>query len=170
MRFTQGYWVIRQDYVMSYATQTVRVIKNDKELHIISACRPIRHRGDILDGGSLDIVFTAPRKGEIEEVNISRAACAEALSLDESDIGFDAHRPIVANAGVPFLFVPLADLTALARARPRGVEAMLVTPSPWQYYSGMLPGWMAGHYREDDCRIDLRPLAAAAGARGRLRR
>ena len=44
MRFTQGYWVIRQDYVMSYATQTVRVIKNDKELHIISACRPIRHR------------------------------------------------------------------------------------------------------------------------------
>ena len=40
MRFTQGYWVIRQDYVMSYATQTVRVIKSDKELHIISACRP----------------------------------------------------------------------------------------------------------------------------------
>ena len=44
MRFTQGYWVIRQDYVMSYATQTVRVIKNDKELHIISACRPIPPR------------------------------------------------------------------------------------------------------------------------------
>ena len=65
MRFTQGYWVIRQDYVMSYATQTVRVIKNDKELHIISACHPIRHRGDILDGGSLDIVFTAPRKNII---------------------------------------------------------------------------------------------------------
>ena len=65
MRFTQGYWVIRQDYVMSYATQTVRVIKNDKELHIISACRPIHHRGDILDGGSLDIVFTAPRKNII---------------------------------------------------------------------------------------------------------
>ncbi|MEP9353912.1 PhzF family phenazine biosynthesis protein [Xanthobacter sp. KR7-65] len=63
-------------------------------------------------------VFTAPRKGELEEVNISRAACAEALSLDESDIGFDAHRPVVANAGVPFLFVPLANLTALARARP----------------------------------------------------
>lgn len=63
-------------------------------------------------------VFTAPRKGELEEVDISRAACAEALNLDESDIGFDAHRPVVASAGVPFLFVPLADLTALARARP----------------------------------------------------
>lgn len=59
----------------------------------------------------------------------------------------------------------LAVLRALARTRPRGIETVLVTPSPWQYYSGMLPGWMAGHYREDDCRIDLRPLAAAAGVR-----
>jgi pyridine nucleotide-disulfide oxidoreductase family protein len=59
----------------------------------------------------------------------------------------------------------LAVLRALARARPQGLETVLVTPSPWQYYSGMLPGWMAGHYREEDCRIDLRPLAAAAGAR-----
>ncbi|MBB6308739.1 PhzF family phenazine biosynthesis protein [Xanthobacter tagetidis] len=63
-------------------------------------------------------VFTAPRKGELEEVNLSRAACADALSLEPSDIGFDAHRPVVASAGVPFLFVPLSNLTALARARP----------------------------------------------------
>lgn len=59
----------------------------------------------------------------------------------------------------------LAVLQALARRRPRGVEAVLLTPSPWQWYSGMLPGWMAGHYRAEDCRIDLRPLAAAAGVR-----
>lgn len=59
----------------------------------------------------------------------------------------------------------LAVLRVLSRTRPQRVETVLVTPSPWQYYSGMLPGWMAGHYREDDCRIDLRPLAAAAGVR-----
>ena len=59
----------------------------------------------------------------------------------------------------------LAVLQALARQRPRAVEAVLLTPSPWQWYSGMLPGWMAGHYRAEDCRIDLRPLAAAAGVR-----
>ncbi|MFS8035653.1 PhzF family phenazine biosynthesis protein [Xanthobacter sp. AM11] len=63
-------------------------------------------------------VFAVPRKGALEEVDISRAACAAALNLDEGDIGFDAHRPVVASAGVPFLFIPLADLTALARARP----------------------------------------------------
>ena len=59
----------------------------------------------------------------------------------------------------------LAVLQALARQRPRGVEAVLLTPSPWQWYSGMLPGWMAGHYRAEDCRIALHPLAAAAGVR-----
>jgi len=59
----------------------------------------------------------------------------------------------------------LAVLQALARRRPHGVEAVLLTPSPWQWYSGMLPGWMAGHYRAEDCRIDLRALAGAAGVR-----
>lgn len=63
-------------------------------------------------------VFTVPRRAELEEVNLSREACADALNLDPSDIGFDAHRPVVASAGVPFLFIPLSNLTALARARP----------------------------------------------------
>ncbi|WP_127089644.1 PhzF family phenazine biosynthesis protein [Aquabacter cavernae] len=62
--------------------------------------------------------FTVPRRAELEPVEISRRDCADALHLDVSDIGFDAHRPVVASAGVPFLFVPVANLTSLARARP----------------------------------------------------
>lgn len=63
-------------------------------------------------------VFSVPRRGELEAVDLSRQACADALSLDLEDIGFDAHRPVVASAGVPFVFIPVANLTALARARP----------------------------------------------------
>lgn len=62
----------------------------------------------------------------------------------------------------------LAVLQALARQRAADIDAVLVTPSPWQYYSGMLPGFIAGHYAEADCRIDLRPLAKAAGVRLQL--
>ncbi len=61
--------------------------------------------------------FIVPRQSALEDVDVSRQACADALSLSLSDIGFDAHRPVVASAGVPFLFVPVANLTALARAR-----------------------------------------------------
>lgn len=59
----------------------------------------------------------------------------------------------------------LSVLSGLARARLSGVDAVLVTPSPYQYYSGMLPGWMVGRYDEAECRIDLRPLAQRAGVR-----
>ena len=62
----------------------------------------------------------------------------------------------------------LAVLQALARQRAAHLDVVLVTPSPWQYYSGMLPGFIAGHYAEADCRIDLRPLAKAAGVRLQL--
>lgn len=65
MRFTQGYWMNRQEYVMSYATQCVRAEKTDKSLRVIAACRPIRTRGDILDGGTLTVTFTAPRENII---------------------------------------------------------------------------------------------------------
>ncbi len=57
----------------------------------------------------------------------------------------------------------LSVLEALAARRPAGVEVILITPSPWQTYSGMLPGWMAGHYPLAACQIDLEPLTAAAG-------
>lgn len=68
-------------------------------------------------------------------------------------------RLVLVGAGHAHLFV----LEALARARPSGAEVVLVTPSIFQNYSGMLPGWMAGHYEQDQCRIDLRPLARSAG-------
>jgi pyridine nucleotide-disulfide oxidoreductase family protein len=42
---------------------------------------------------------------------------------------------------------------------------VLITPGTHQTYSGMLPGWMAGHYQLTDCQIDLRPLAQAAGVK-----
>ncbi|MEW6312639.1 MAG: FAD-dependent oxidoreductase [Pseudomonadota bacterium] len=57
----------------------------------------------------------------------------------------------------------LAVLRQLARQRPTGLSAVLVTPSAYQRYSGMLPGWMAGTYPLSAMSIDLRPLCAAAG-------
>jgi pyridine nucleotide-disulfide oxidoreductase family protein len=59
----------------------------------------------------------------------------------------------------------LAVLAALARQRLPAAEVVLVSASARQIYSGMVPGWLAGRYSEDDCSIAVAPLAAAAGAR-----
>ena len=56
-------------------------------------------------------------------------------------------------------------LREIARRRLTGVEIVLVTPSSRLRYSGMLPGWIAGHYALEELTIDIAPLARAAGAR-----
>lgn len=53
-------------------------------------------------------------------------------------------------------------LTEMAREPMPGVQAVLVTPHARQIYSGMLPGWIAGHYTLQQCAIALEPLARAA--------
>jgi pyridine nucleotide-disulfide oxidoreductase family protein len=56
-------------------------------------------------------------------------------------------------------------LRELARQPLAGAEVLLVSPFERQMYSGMLPGIVAGHYREDEGAIALAPLARAAGVR-----
>lgn len=46
-----------------------------------------------------------------------------------------------------------------------GARLTVIDPNPTAPYTGMLPGFVAGHYRRDDLDIDLVRLARFAGAR-----
>lgn len=59
----------------------------------------------------------------------------------------------------------VAVLADLARQPLPGWDITLVTPYDRQIYSGMLPGWLAGHYAIKSCAIELTALAARAGVR-----
>ena len=46
-------------------------------------------------------------------------------------------------------------LKKLAQRPIHGVSVSLISPEARQPYSGMLPGYVAGHYTENDIYIDL---------------
>jgi len=64
----------------------------------------------------------------------------------------------------------LSVLQALARARLPSAQVLLVTAHEHHFYSGMVPGLIAGRYTESQCAIDVAALARAAGVHLRIGR
>jgi pyridine nucleotide-disulfide oxidoreductase family protein len=56
----------------------------------------------------------------------------------------------------------LQVLAAIAAEPLPSASATLLSPFPRAIYSGMVPGLVAGHYAEDECAIELAPLAQRA--------
>ncbi len=56
-------------------------------------------------------------------------------------------------------------LKHLAAKRTTDLEIVLLTPDMQAPYSGMIPGWLAGHYQWQECCIDFHHLCRQSGAR-----
>ncbi len=92
-------------------SEDLRVVIEEKVGEVVCVAR---HRR----GEALASYFTLPRLPERLGEAPSTASLAADLGLEPSDIGFDAHEPSFIGAGTPNLFVPVASLAAMARARP----------------------------------------------------
>jgi trans-2,3-dihydro-3-hydroxyanthranilate isomerase len=68
-------------------------------------------------GGAPRAILTAPRLPKKALDAPSRGSIAQGLGLDEFEIGFARHEPVVLDAASPILFVPVTGLDALARSR-----------------------------------------------------
>jgi trans-2,3-dihydro-3-hydroxyanthranilate isomerase len=93
------------------AREDLRIVVEEQVGDIICIAR---HR----KGQAMAAYFTLPRLPEPAGEAPSIETLAADLGLAAADIGFGDHRPTVYSAGAPFLFVPLASLEAIARARP----------------------------------------------------
>ena len=56
-------------------------------------------------------------------------------------------------------------LQGLAQSRPADLDITVIAPYPRQLYSGMVPGFVAGHYALDDCLMHLDALVHRSGVR-----
>ena len=88
---------------------TVLVLEEEAGLVPVRVTR----RGDVTEAE-----FTAPVLPHAFAGSAPPALVAKALDLAEDEVGFGAHRPALWQGGPAFLFVPVADLDCLARARP----------------------------------------------------
>lgn len=68
--------------------------------------------------GRCEAEFTAPVLPYAAAGSVAVDLIAAALDLAPTDIGFSSHGPGIWQGGPAFLYVPLADLDVLARARP----------------------------------------------------
>ncbi len=59
----------------------------------------------------------------------------------------------------------LQVLAQLAAQPLQGTVVTLITPHPRQMVASMVPGFVAGHYPQDDCVIPLEPLVQRSGIR-----
>lgn len=64
-------------------------------------------------------MFDLPRLPTAIKDPPERDLIAGALNLSPSDVGFENHVPSAFEAGVPYCFVPVRDLDAIARAQPQ---------------------------------------------------
>lgn len=62
--------------------------------------------------------FIAPKLPVEHPGHANPELMARALDLSDDDIGFDGHLPGIWQAGPAFLYVPIRNLKALAKARP----------------------------------------------------
>lgn len=93
-----------------------------------------------------------------------RAIAPHASDADDAPLTGPGYQPrtlVLLGAGHAHVQV----LAALAQKPLVGTQVLLVAPHPRQLYSGMVPGFVAGHYTLEDCVIPLEPLVQRAGVR-----
>lgn len=61
MKFTEGYWSVREGYKVSNPAQVFDVITAEDRVTVFAACRPLRSRSDTLNDATLTIEYSSPQ-------------------------------------------------------------------------------------------------------------
>src|SRR4051812_6545536 len=73
MKFTDGQWLLQPGAAAHYAAQAYAVEVQGDKLVVLATTRPIRHRGDTLQGPTLTLTLSSPMAGVIQ-VNVKHFA------------------------------------------------------------------------------------------------
>jgi alpha-D-xyloside xylohydrolase len=110
MRFSDGAWLMQEGVVASYATEGVETALSDRAATTLVATRPIRHRGDTLQGPTLTVTLWSPIEGVIG-VKIVHFSGGKAKTPN-FELNVDPTHPVDIKADKEFVVVTSGKLTA----------------------------------------------------------
>jgi len=80
MKFTDGQWMLQPGVTAHYAAEAYAVEVHDDALVVLATTRPIKHRGDTLQGPTLTLTLSSPMAGVIR-VRIEHFSASEPRRL-----------------------------------------------------------------------------------------
>ena len=80
MKFTDGQWLLQPGVAAHYATEAYAVEVHEDRLVVLATTRPIKHRGDTLQGPTLTLTLSSPAEGVIR-VSVTHFAAAQPARL-----------------------------------------------------------------------------------------
>lgn len=89
---------------------------------------PVRTVAKLEAGRASFAEFDMPRLASPVYADVNREAVAAALGIAPHDIGFENHTITVWTAGVPFMMIPVHDLSVVSRARCDAVRWEQLAP------------------------------------------
>ncbi|MCY6380001.1 PhzF family phenazine biosynthesis protein [Hoeflea prorocentri] len=89
---------------------------------------PVRTVAKLQRGEPSFAEFDLPRLSSRIGADVSKEAVAAALQIEPHELGFENHQISFWNAGVPFLMVPVHDLSIAAKARCDGIQWEQLAP------------------------------------------
>ncbi len=91
MKFTDGQWLLQPGVSAHYATETHAVDIHDDRVVLLVPTRPIKHRGDTLQGPTLTVTLRSPLPGVIR-VSVEHFSASQAPRLHVPMVGADPQR------------------------------------------------------------------------------
>lgn len=114
----------------------------DMSLDVVSVLEenigPVRCAVRLKPGEASFAEFDLPRKSVHIDLPLDRQGIADALSLKATEIGFENHVPSVWSAGVPFVVVPVHDVSS--------VQRLEFDPTFWEKIAPFVEGHVTSAY------------------------
>ena len=92
MKFTDGQWLLQPGVTAHYAAEAYAVEVHDDRVVVLATTRPIKHRGDTLQGPTLTVTLSSPSEGVVR-VSVEHFIASESPRLHVPMPG--ATRPAV---------------------------------------------------------------------------